>query len=91
MTSDLKTWLFFPKPVELMLFLLELKEPINQSRLTAQTSLSYSGVADIVAKFELKGLATTNSSGRCRHVSLTKKGEIVARHLKDIWENLKGG
>lgn len=74
---------FREKPAMMLVTLLKSSE-VYASSLAKEVDCTYSHVVKILQEMQRSGLITFNRRGRLKVLTLTKKGEDVARHIETI-------
>jgi DNA-binding MarR family transcriptional regulator len=76
--------LFREKPARLLLTLINTQAEIYASTIAKKIDCTYSHIVKILQEMETDGLVTFKRKGRLKLISLTKKGEDVAKSINNI-------
>ncbi len=80
--------LFREKPVMMLVALLNSTKDMYASTLAKQVDCTYSHVVKILQEMNKAGLVAFNRQGRLKILTLTKKGQDVAKNLESVRQTL---
>ncbi|NJL43929.1 MAG: Rrf2 family transcriptional regulator [Nitrosarchaeum sp.] len=75
---------FREKPAMMLVTLLDNGSDVYASSLAKVVDCTYSHVVKILQEMQKAGLIAFNKRGRLKVLTLTKKGEEIARHIETI-------
>lgn len=81
--------LFREKPARLLLTLVSSQTDMYASTIAKKIDCTYSHIVKILQEMERDGLVTFRRKGRLKIITLTKKGEDVAKSINNIDRTLR--
>ncbi len=87
--KELEEFFLNTKPVKILVRLRQQTSDNYASALSSQVNATYSHTVKVLQKMEGFGLVKFNRKGRKKEVSLTEKGESLAKDLHSILNKLK--
>ncbi len=88
MKKKLFNLLFREKPAEMLLELLNAKTEVYSSSLAKSVDCTYSHVVKTLQHLHKAGVINFEKRGRLKILTLTKKGEDIARNIQRIKEQI---
>ena len=79
---------FREKPALMLTTLLNKNSEIYASSLAKEVDCTYSHVVKILQEMQKAGLVAFEKRGRLKVLTLTKKGEEIAKHIDNIKNNI---
>ncbi len=84
MERSVFTLIFREKPAKLLLALINTPEEVYASTIAKKIDCTYSHIVKILQAMETNGIVTFHKKGRLKIITLTKKGEEIAKSIHRI-------
>jgi len=84
MEKSVFTLIFKEKPAKLLLTLINTRDEIYASTIAKRIDCTYSHIIKILQNMETDGIVNFHKKGRLKIITLTKKGEEIAKSIHRI-------